>query len=140
MRAGNLAGLLLGLIGVAVAEPGFELVIRRAAQREQDHRTDLLTAYVIATGACSNHVTRVLTNQQPSPSAWVRRFAPLIRPGGRVLDLAAGAGRHTSLLLELGFRVTAVDRDIAELHPFAGDKCHIRALDLEAATTWSLGG
>jgi hypothetical protein len=26
---------------------------------------------------------------QETPSAWVRRFAPLIRPGGHVLDLAA---------------------------------------------------
>ncbi len=69
---------------------------------------------------------------QPIPSAWVRRFAPLIRPGGRALDLAAGAGRHTRLLLDMGFRVTAVDRDIEGLRPLAGDKCEIRAIDLEA--------
>jgi SAM-dependent methyltransferase len=56
-----------------------------------------------------------------TPSAWVRRFIPLIRSGGRVLELAAGAGRHTRLLLDMGFRVTAVDRDIAG----------VRALDLE---------
>lgn len=66
-----------------------------------------------------------------TPSAWVRRFAPLIRRGGRVLDLAAGAGRHTRLLLDMGFAVTAVDRDIAGLQPLAGDKCDIRAIDLE---------
>jgi len=70
---------------------------------------------------------------QPTPSAWVRRFAPLIRPGGRVLDLAAGAGRHTRLLLDMGFRVTAVDRDIEGLRPFAGDQCEIHAIDLEAS-------
>jgi SAM-dependent methyltransferase len=68
---------------------------------------------------------------QPTPSAWVRRFAPLIRPGGRVLDLAAGAGRHTRLFLDMGFRVTAVDRDVAGLHALAGDRCEIRAIDLE---------
>jgi SAM-dependent methyltransferase len=68
---------------------------------------------------------------QPIPSAWVRRFAPLIRHGGRVLDLAAGAGRHTGLLLDMGFRVTAIDRDIAGLRAFAGDGCEIRAIDLE---------
>ncbi len=67
-----------------------------------------------------------------TPSAWVRRFLPLIRKGGRVLDLAAGAGRHTRLLLDMGFSVTAVDRDIAGLRPLAGDKCDIRAIDLEA--------
>ncbi len=67
-----------------------------------------------------------------TPSAWVRRFVPLIRPGGRVLDLAAGAGRHTRLLVDMGFLVTAVDRDIVDLHPLAGDRCDVRAIDLEA--------
>ena len=62
------------------------------------------------------------------PSAWVRRFIPLIRPAGRVLDLAAGGGRHTRLFIDMGFKVTAVDRDIAGLRPLAGDKCDVRAL------------
>src|SRR6267142_2318519 len=67
----------------------------------------------------------------PTPSAWVRRFAPLIRQGGRVLDLAAGAGRHTRLLIDMGFAVTAIDRDIARLRPLSG-KCDVHAMDLEA--------
>jgi SAM-dependent methyltransferase len=66
------------------------------------------------------------------PSAWVRRFAPLIRPGGHVLDLAAGSGRHTRLLLDMGFEVTAVDRNIAALQPMANDRCKLHAIDLEA--------
>ena len=45
------------------------------------------------------------------PSAWVTRWAPLIRPGGEVLDLACGAGRHARWLARLGFEVSAVDRD-----------------------------
>ena len=65
------------------------------------------------------------------PSAWVRRFVPLIRPAGRVLDLAAGGGRHTRLLVDMGFRVTAVDRDIAKLRPLAGERCEVREIDLE---------
>jgi len=69
---------------------------------------------------------------QDTPSPWVRRFVPLIRCGGRVLDLAAGAGRHTRLLLDMGFAVTAVDRDIARLRPLAGARCDVRAMDLEA--------
>ena len=81
---------------------------------------------------------------EPAPSAWVRRFAPLIRPRGRVLDLAAGAGRHTRLLLDMGLSVTAVDRDIEGLHPLAGEKCDIRAIDLETGAADSalapLGG
>jgi SAM-dependent methyltransferase len=47
----------------------------------------------------------------PPPSEWVRRFACLIPPGGPVLDLACGAGRHTRFLAGLGHPVEAVDRD-----------------------------
>ena len=66
------------------------------------------------------------------PSPWVRRFAPLIRAGGHVLDLAAGAGRHTQLLLDMGLDVTAVDRDIGSLRDLAGTRCELRQIDLEA--------
>ncbi|MGC2412454.1 MAG: methyltransferase domain-containing protein [Stellaceae bacterium] len=76
---------------------------------------------------------------QDTPSAWVRRFVPLIRPGGRVLDLAAGGGRHTRLLLDMGFSVTAVDRDIEGLRPLACNRCDIRAIDLETGAKWPLG-
>ena len=82
----------------------------------------------------------MLTNQQREPSVWVRRFAPLIRSGGDVLDLAAGTGRHTRLLLDMGFRVTAVDRDIAALFPLASRRCTIQEVDLEGGGAWPLGG
>jgi len=81
----------------------------------------------------------VLTKDQLPPSAWVRRFLPLIRPGGRVLDLAAGEGRHTRLLLERGFAVAAVDRDIEALRLLATDNCDILAIDLETGAPWPLG-
>lgn len=45
------------------------------------------------------------------PSPWVVRWASLIRPGGEVLDLACGSGRHARSLAALGFEVIAVDRD-----------------------------
>lgn len=81
---------------------------------------------------------------QDLPSPWVRRFAPLIRQAGRVLDLAAGGGRHTRLLLDMGFAVTAVDRDVAQLQQFAGVRCEVRELDLETgdpnAAIVALGG
>jgi SAM-dependent methyltransferase len=64
-------------------------------------------------------------------SDWVRRFVPLIRESGRVLDLAAGNGRHTRLLLNMGLSVTAVDRDIVPLRGFKGSRCDVRAIDLE---------
>jgi SAM-dependent methyltransferase len=75
-----------------------------------------------------------------TPSPWVQRFLPLIKPGGRVLDLAAGAGRHTRLLLDHGFAVLAVDRDVSTLSPLAGPRCEVRAIDLETDALWPLGG
>ena len=50
-----------------------------------------------------------------SPSPWVRRWAALIRRGGRVLDVACGHGRHLRYLSSLGFAVVGVDRDEAAL-------------------------
>ena len=71
---------------------------------------------------------------QPDPSAWVRRFADLIAPGGVVLDLACGQGRHARYLASLGYRVEAVDRDeacVAALAAASGITA--RRADLEAA-------
>jgi SAM-dependent methyltransferase len=77
-----------------------------------------------------------------APSPWVERFLSLIRPGGRVLDLAAGAGRHTRALREKNYEVIAVDRDTAALRArFAADRaCTIMELDLEDGGPWRLGG
>jgi len=49
----------------------------------------------------------------------VCRFAPLIRVGGLVLDVACGAGRHARYLAGLGYRVEAVDRDTGALQELA---------------------
>ena len=43
-------------------------------------------------------------------SAWVQRWAHLVREGGTVLDLACGHGRHTRFFAQSGHRVTGVDR------------------------------
>jgi SAM-dependent methyltransferase len=72
------------------------------------------------------------------PSAWVKRFAPLIRAGGRVLDLFAGSGRYSRLLLESGFAGCALDRDVSALLPLAGPGCKVRQIDLEAGAAWPL--
>jgi Uma2 family endonuclease len=74
-----------------------------------------------------------------TPSAWVSRFTSLIRPGGLVLDLAAGAGRHTRLLLDRGYRVRAVDREVTALRGLAGPRCEVVELDLETGESWPLG-
>lgn len=82
----------------------------------------------------------MLTGDEAACSAWVLRFLPLIRPSGRVLDLAAGGGRHTRLLIDRGYSVRAVDRDITALAPLAGPGCSVEAVDLETGEPWALGG
>ena len=68
-----------------------------------------------------------------NPSRWVRRFAPLIAPGGRVLDLACGSGRHSLFLAAEGFRVEAVDRDAAAIAALAplDPRVSARVADIE---------
>lgn len=48
-----------------------------------------------------------------NPSAWVRRFLGGVKPGGDVLDVACGAGRHMRLALDEGYRVTGIDKDLS---------------------------
>lgn len=75
-----------------------------------------------------------------APSAWVRRFSPLIPAAGSVLDLACGGGRHARLLAGMGFSVEAVDRDataLASLSGIAG--ITTRCADLEGGP-WPYGG
>src|SRR5439155_7688578 len=74
-----------------------------------------------------------------APSVWVNRFLPLIKPGGLVLDLAAGSGRHVRLLRDCGFAVCAVDRDTTALLAFAGPCCEVRRIDLETDSRRQLG-
>lgn len=71
------------------------------------------------------------------PSPWVVRFAHLVRPRGRVLDLAAGTGRHAAFFLARGNVVTAVDRDTEALERLTG--CDVRRVDLEDGAPWALG-
>lgn len=45
-----------------------------------------------------------------APSAWVQRWSPLVRPGGSVLDVACGHGRHMRWFAQRDHPVTGVDR------------------------------
>ncbi len=64
----------------------------------------------------------------------------MFRPGGEVLDLACGSGRHTRYLAALGFRVVAVDRDELALKALSTLECvTVRHADLEHAP-WPLAG
>ena len=72
-------------------------------------------------------------------SPWVGRYAPLI-PGGDVLDLACGNGRHTRHLASLGHSVVAVDRDADALALAAGPDITTSNIDLEeAGAVWPFG-
>jgi SAM-dependent methyltransferase len=74
-------------------------------------------------------------------SSWLSRFAHLVAPGGEVLDVAAGAGRHSRLFLQGGYRVVAVDRDTAKLAGLASqDRLEIVTADLESGAAWPLPG
>src|SRR5260221_13632589 len=77
-----------------------------------------------------------------SPSPWVRRWAALIRPGGRVLDVACGHGRHLRYLSSLGFSVVGVDRDEAALAALGRiGAVEIHVADIEAgARAFAPGG
>lgn len=57
-------------------------------------------------------------DEEPSP--WVARFAALVPPGARVLDVACGRGRHARLFAAQGCAVEAVDIDAAAGEALAG--------------------
>jgi SAM-dependent methyltransferase len=74
------------------------------------------------------------------PSAWLCRFASLIKPQGNVLDIACGAGRNARWLALQGYVVEAVDRDEAALAGMQGwQNITTRVADLEDAP-WPYAG
>ncbi len=74
------------------------------------------------------------------PSSWITRFAPLVRPGAAILDLACGGGRHVRWFLARGHPVTAVDRDLSGLADLRGQpQLELVEADLEGAP-WPLPG
>ena len=75
-----------------------------------------------------------------APSPWIVRFAPLVREGARVLDLACGYGRHARYFAGRGAHVLAVDRDTDALATLDGvSGVTTLAADLEGAP-WPFGG
>ena len=75
-----------------------------------------------------------------TPSAWVCRWAGLVPAGGRVLDVAAGGGRHARWFAARGHPVEAVDRDAATLAGLAGiTGLTVRCADLESGP-WPYAG
>ncbi len=78
----------------------------------------------------------LLNAAPPAASQWVQRFAGLIRPGGRVLDVACGSGRHLRWLAAQGFSLTGIDRDPAAAEG-APAGARVVIADIEAAP-WPL--
>lgn len=78
------------------------------------------------------HLNQPITLEPPSP--WVvTHHAALIKPGGRVLDLACGSGRHAIWLAQQGHQVDAIDRDITAVSSMSKiNNIHVHIADLEA--------
>lgn len=72
------------------------------------------------------------------PSEWAARWLSTLAPGSRVLDLAAGHGRHSRLSVGLGHRVLAVDSDSSAVDAIDGDADRLVA-DLESGP-WPFTG
>lgn len=70
-----------------------------------------------------------------APSPWIVRFAPLVPPGARVLDVASGHGRHARFFAARDARVLAADRDAVALEALRGvANVTTRVVDLEGDT------
>ncbi len=75
-----------------------------------------------------------------TPSPWIVRFAPLVRSGGSVLDLACGGGRHGRLFLQNRHQVTFLDRDLSGVADLcANANATLIEADIENAP-WPLDG
>jgi SAM-dependent methyltransferase len=75
-----------------------------------------------------------------APSDWIVRWSALIPPGGTVLDVACGSGRHVRFLAGRGHRVLALDRDAGALAGVAGlPGVEVLAADIENGP-WPFGG
>ena len=70
-------------------------------------------------------------------SPWIVRHAPLLKLGGRVLDVACGGGRHVRWLQQQGHKLYAVDRN-AEALAGLQTVAEVKVADLEAGP-WPYG-
>ena len=62
-----------------------------------------------------------IENRTPMVSNWVRKYISLIPSKKLVLDLACGSGRNTRFLLDQGYTVVALDKDISQLADISGE-------------------
>ena len=76
-----------------------------------------------------------------APSAWVRRWSHLVAPGGTVLDVACGQGRHARWFYERNHLVALVDRSHAAIESIAipAQACEAVVADIENGP-WPFAG
>ena len=70
--------------------------------------------------ATRSRALETASHAQAEPSPWVARFATLVPPASRVLDVACGQGRHALLFAAQRCVVDAVDIDPACARAFDG--------------------
>jgi len=79
--------------------------------------------------------------RKSNPAGFVQTHSAIIPNSGRVLDLACGNGRQTRYLLQHGFSVLALDKDVSGLADLAGEpNFEIIEADLEAGRDFPLKG
>ena len=68
-----------------------------------------------------------------NPSSWVQRWSHLVRPGGTVLDVACGQGRHAYWFYKRNHAVVLVDRAQAAIDSIVlpADRCEKVVADIE---------
>lgn len=76
-----------------------------------------------------------------APSSWVQRWSHLVTPGGVVLDVACGHGRHARWFHELNHPVVVVDRAQAAIESIAipAHACETVVADIENGP-WPFAG
>src|SRR5437868_11513859 len=77
------------------------------------------------------------------PSAWVRRWSHLVAPGGVVLDVACGQGRHARWFHERNHALVLVDRSQSAIESIAAaipaEDCEAVVADIEMGP-WPFAG
>ena len=127
-RLGHLPGSLLLPVGLVMAAPAVlpedgrpllvycEHGVRSAHAAEVLATAGLGPVYDLAGGMAEWRGAREFgATPVTGPAGWLLDNGELLRPGMRVLDVAAGRGRHALLLAGGGLTVTAIDRDAAKM-------------------------
>ena len=81
------------------------------------------------------------SHNEKEASSWVKRWSHLVKPGGRVLDVACGHGRHALWFHQLKHPVVVVDRsqDAVDGIAIAASACKKIVADIENRP-WPLAG